>query len=664
MRAGARGPSADRGTMMIARVLVAVAVLALAAGAAGPAAPDADAAPALRSFASCDAFAAHMRAQARRVVTPYGLPVLPGASLPVGAPGLAAPEDAAAPVPSTGPGAPVEGRDFSGTNLQEGGVDEPDIVKTDGRRIYSLMDGTVRVVDVGGPAPRLVGRIDVRRLGARSLMLVSGRLLVLGQTGHGYGTVPMVGGDTPVASVAPGPATPPRVTVVELDVSDPSRMRVLGRVTAEGGLVAARRTGTGLRLVVSSAADPVDLPAPEAGTARAMRAARVAHRRALGRTAASDWLPRLTVRRRATGTTVRRVIAGCRSVARPRIYSGLGMVTVLTLATDRGLTVTDSDAVLTDGDVVYASPGSLYVATPRWVDPTRGTDGAAPRGTTLIHRFDTRSPSVTAYRGSAGVPGYALNQFSLSEHDGHLRVATTQEPEWWDAPAEGDTSQSYVTVLSTAGGRLRQTGRVGGLGRGERIYAVRFIGDRGYVVTFRQTDPLYSLDLSDPGAPRVTGELKINGYSAYLHPVDDGTLIGIGQDATDEGRILGTQVSLFDVADPANPARIAQRRLGSGYSEAEGNHLAVLYWPATGTLVIPLDAWGGPEGTEAPFTGAVALAVSRRDGVRDIGRIAHGTGAPVRRAVVVGGDLYTLSALGLKRNALADLSERGFVPFT
>ncbi|MFP5451624.1 MAG: beta-propeller domain-containing protein, partial [Thermoleophilia bacterium] len=441
------------------------------------------------------------------------------------------------------------------------------------------------------------------------------------------------------------------------------RIRVLGKVTAEGGLVAARRTGTGLRLVVSSAADPVDLTAPETATTRGLRAARGANRRALAATTASDWLPRLTVRRRATGATVRRVIAGCRAVSRPRVYSGLGMVTVLTLATDRGLTVTDSDAVLTDGHVVYASPRSLYLATPRWVDPAVAS-GEAPRGTTLIHRFDTRSATSTEHSGSAGVPGYTLNQFSLSEHEGHLRVATTQEPDWWEAPADGETSQSFVTVLSTAGGRLRETGRVGGLGRNERIYAVRFLGDRGYVVTFRQTDPLYSLDLSDPAAPRVTGELKINGYSAYLHPVDDGTLIGIGQDATDEGRILGTQVSLFDVRDPANPARIAQKRLGAGYSEAENNHLAVLYWPATRTLVIPLESWGGPEGLEAPFTGAVALGVSREDGVRDIGRIAHGPGAPIRRAVVVGDDLYTLSALGLKRNALADLTERGFVPFS
>jgi uncharacterized secreted protein with C-terminal beta-propeller domain len=298
------------------------------------------------------------------------------------------------------------------------------------------------------------------------------------------------------------------------------------------------------------------------------------------------------------------------------------------------------------------------------VNPDRATTGPAPRGTTLIHRFDTRSATETEHRGSAGVPGYTLNQFSLSEHDGHLRVATTQEPEWWEAPAEGETAQSFVTVLSTAGGRLRQTGRVGGLGRNERIYAVRFLGDRGYVVTFRQTDPLYSLDLSDPSAPRVTGELKINGYSAYLHPVDERTLIGIGQDATDEGRILGTQVSLFDVGDPANPTRLAQKRLGGGYSEAESDHLAVLYWPATCTLVIPLESWGGPEGLDAPFTGAVALAISREDGVRDSGRITHGPGAPIRRALVVGDDLYTLSALGLKRNALGDLTERGFVPFS
>ena len=119
-------------------------------------------------------------------------------------------------------------------------------------------------------------------------------------------------------------------------------------------------------------------------------------------------------------------------------------------------------------------------------------------------------------------------------------------------------SESRVTTLAERGGVLAPLGQVGGLGKGERIYAVRFIGDVGYVVTFRQVDPLYTLDLSQPARPRVVGELKIRGYSAYLHPLAADLLLGIGQDASERGTTLGTQVSLFDVSDPARPSRLHQ----------------------------------------------------------------------------------------------------------
>lgn len=150
------------------------------------------------------------------------------------------------------------------------------------------------------------------------------------------------------------------------------------------------------------------------------------------------------------------------------------------------------------------------------------------------------------------IPGSVLNQYSLSEHVGRLRVASTE-----DLTRE---SESFVTVLS--GDRLARVGGVGGLGRGERIYAVRFAGEKGYVVTFRQTDPLYTLDLSNPADPRVRGELKIPGYSAYLHPVAEDRLLGVGQDTTEEGRTKGAQVSLFDVSDLATPRRLAVADLG------------------------------------------------------------------------------------------------------
>ena len=122
--------------------------------------------------------------------------------------------------------------------------------------------------------------------------------------------------------------------------------------------------------------------------------------------------------------------------------------------------------------------------------------------------------------------------------------------------AQQRDSESAVTVLREQGGRLAQIGQVGGLGRGERIYAARFLGDVGYLVTFRQVDPLYTIDLSNPAAPKVAGELKITGYSAYLHPIGEDLLLGVGQEASEQGRRLGAQVSLFDVSDPASPKRL------------------------------------------------------------------------------------------------------------
>jgi uncharacterized secreted protein with C-terminal beta-propeller domain len=150
---------------------------------------------------------------------------------------------------------------------------------------------------------------------------------------------------------------------------------------------------------------------------------------------------------------------------------------------------------------------------------------------------------------------------------------------------QGTATESSVYVLDSG---LRQIGHVGGLGKGEQVYAVRFVGPTGYVVTFRQTDPLYVVDLREPTAPRVSGELKINGYSSYLHPAGDGRLIGVGQDGSDNGQLTGLQVSLFDVSDPARPSRLSRYALPGGYSQAESDPHAFLYWPATGTLVIPI----------------------------------------------------------------------------
>ena len=214
-----------------------------------------------------------------------------------------------------------------------------------------------------------------------------------------------------------------------------------------------------------------------------------------------------------------------------------------------------------------------------------------------------------------------------------------------------------MIALEERAGSLVQVGRVGGLGKGERIYAVRFVGDTGYVVTFRQIDPLYTLDLSVPSHPVVRGELKIRGYSAYLHPVGDDLLLGIGQDATDEGRVLGTQVSLFDVADLRRPRRLAVQQLGASWSEAESDHRAFLWWPTTRTAVLPLQ-----QTRSTPFAGAVGLRVNRL-GITELGRVSHPAGgaSAIRRSVVVGETLYTVSDAGVGAASLLTFADRGFV---
>jgi uncharacterized secreted protein with C-terminal beta-propeller domain len=280
------------------------------------------------------------------------------------------------------------------------------------------------------------------------------------------------------------------------------------------------------------------------------------------------------------------------------------------------------------------------------------TGSAVPDSvTTEIHRFDVSDPEHTVYRATGSVPGFILNSYALSQYKGDLRVATTEQPPWQpDAPSE---TSSTVTVLRQNGNRLEKIGAVGGLGKGERIYAVRFLGERGFVVTFRQLDPLYALDLSDPTAPKLRGEVEIPGYSAYLHPVTDNLLLGVGR----EGGAV--QASLFDVSDMGAPKRVSQLNLGNGFSPLESEPHAFLYWAKTGTAVFPL--------TTTSFSGAVALRAGAAP-LSELGRIEHKVAsqqvaAPIERAFVIGDTVYTLSYAGLGANRLADLASTGFTSF-
>jgi uncharacterized secreted protein with C-terminal beta-propeller domain len=218
-------------------------------------------------------------------------------------------------------------------------------------------------------------------------------------------------------------------------------------------------------------------------------------------------------------------------------------------------------------------------------------------------------------------------------------------------------------------GNLREVGHVGGLGPGERIFAVRFMGPKGYVVTFEQVDPLYTLDLADPTQPKVIGELEVTGFSSYLHPIGDDWLLAVGQEADEEGRIIGLAVSIFDVRDFADP-KLAHRYLIEGdddtwsWSEALNDHHAFTFH--RGVLSIPVYIGG----TEGRFSGLLVLAVDPEDGIWELGRIDHqGMGtedkrAWMRRSVYIEDAIYSLSSAGVKVNSLDNPEvELAKVPF-
>ncbi|MDQ3990704.1 MAG: beta-propeller domain-containing protein [Actinomycetota bacterium] len=617
----------------------------------------------LRPFSGCDELLSYLKDHALEHVTAWGLPGTGG--------GMVAEEAATADGMRALP-APPATPSHSQTNVQTAGIDEPDIVKTDGARILALAQGRLFLVDVSGSDPKMRGSLALGDMWVRDLFLVGDRALLLGESGGTGVPEPLLPeGDS--MTYGGGIAV-----LAEVDLSDPERMRITRRLLVDGRYLSARMAGPVARVVMSSPPTGLAFEYPEMGGLREERDALRRNREIVRESSIEDWIPYFVLEDGQGRTEAEGMLLDCAAAHHPPEFSGFTMLSVVTLDLSEGLTgdvAGRSTGVLADGETVYASAASLYVGTQRWMDPMAfdDPDASPPEGhVTRIHRFDISGSDRAVYRSSGDVPGWLLNQFSMDEHDGFLRVASTDAPPWWggSGESEADVPESMVTVLTERNGRLVDVGRVAGLGKDERIFAVRFLGDLGYVVTFREVDPLYVVDLSDPTRPRVTGELKIPGYSAYLHPIGDGLLLGVGQDATKEGVLRGTQVSLFDVSDPAQPRRVALARVSGGSSEVEWDHHAFLYWEPTGLAVLPLNVyrWDEEGLQDRSFHGAMAVRV-REGGLEVEKRLDHDEDGRkdveggIRRALVIGDALYTVSERGVEAADLATLEDTAWVPF-
>ena len=555
-------------------------------------------------------------------------------------------EKGAASPAQSGPG------NYTKTNVQERGVDEADMVKTDGRHVYTV-NGRDVVIVKSWPANRVhvVARYGLpASVQPQSLFLEGDRLVVLSQVHEQLAAPPAEKRSEEARPRVVGPTWQShsyfhgtRVTV--LDIADRSRPRLVHEADIEGAMAQARMIGDDIYLVSNAqmsippavhqlamqramkVVGQIDHDNHErmmAGKQRAYRAVRAFLDERIGRASLVAAMPRQRHARPGGSMSSLRPLYACSDLLVPPDSGQLGTLNVVHFDIDDPERI-DAVGVLASGWQIYASTDALYAAMPNysWYHLWGWGGVASPvdYNLTNIHKFELRGEGDRPrYAASGRVRGHILNQFSMSEHDDHLRVATTDQA--WGSGR--DQNGNHLYVLAERGQRLVTVGAIEDLAPGERIYSARMMGDKGYMVTFRQTDPLFTFDLSNPRRPRVAGELKINGFSSYIHPLDGDHLLTIGQDATDEGRVKGAHVQVFDVSDPARPRRTAHRRLvddnGWSSSSAQWDHHAFTYDPRTRVLAVPMTSYSNdPSKT---FLGLMMLQVSR-DSFEELGRVSH-----------------------------------------
>ena len=621
-------------------------------------------ATALRGFDACGDLLHWIRGTAEALVTPYGLPgrMGVGSGVAVGGAGGRATSGGASGGDRAGGGEPEAAPPASSTNVQEAGIDEPDIAKQAGGLLVAAGPAGVHVVDVAARPARLLTTLPLPR-GWDHQLLLHGRRLLITSTGV---TPPAPDQGASDRRFAPQPAGTVFTLLTTYELADPAAPRLVGELRLDGGLVSSREQDGMVRLVLRGSRAP-GFVSPRDASPEAERAALERNRQIVRASALRDWLPAVQASSQPGRPAAEAPLPSCGQVLRTGPVHSLDMATVVTVSLADPLRPLGATSVVGAGDIVYASRDRVYVTHPIPSPPP------PHQPATGVHVFDTSDPRRPRHAASGAVPGMPLNQWALSEPAGHLRIATTEF-----RPDGG--SESAVRVLALGEGVLRETGAVGGLGKGERIFAVRYDGATAYVVTFRQVDPLYTLDLANPARPRMVGELKIPGFSRYLHPIGDGLLLGIGQDADDDGRQRGLQVSVFDVRDLSKPRRVSQVAFGgTSHSAAEHDHHALLWWGPLRRLVIPLTNYPSPQERDAgsggaAFNGAVSIAVDGHGQAAEAARLdtsrhtsqgasQGGEGGTVRRVFARGDELLVLTDEALLVAGMDRLEPRARVEF-
>jgi uncharacterized secreted protein with C-terminal beta-propeller domain len=582
----------------------------------------------------------------------------------------------AAPEASGDKGGREEGKDFSGTNNQEAGVDEADFVKTDGYHVYVLNGNRVHIFGVpefGDLVPESTTEIEGH---PREMMVhrEAEKLVVFSmvspyQLPEEHPLRARVGGKDEYDQWYWRVSDVTKLTV--LDIADRKAPKLLREIYLEGWYQTARMVAGSVRMGAYSWMQIPGLygwdPAWESQnpTVEERKARDLDLVRGL---ALEDFIPRIYERLPSrVFSTYQLSEDECSAFYRPTFSHARGVTSLLSLDLFSDSFRFDADQIISNWPTVYASKDYLYLAEPAhdwWWGWWHDTEIEQ----TNVHAFDIRTPGEASYVGSGRVDGMLHNQFSLGEKDGYLRVATTVNfwNRWWVEETERPQAENHVYVLGQEGRRLPIVGHLGNLARGERIFAARFVGDRGYLVTFRNVDPLFTLDLSVPAAPRVVGELKTPGFSTYLHPIADDRLLSIGYGGDENGTNWRTQISLFNVQDFAKPSLQDTEDLtgedGWAWSEAQHEHKAFQYWGPKKLLAIPLSTYKNyTEGDQwyYSYTSRLELvSVDPEAGLSRYGSVDHSHFfntdpsrywyyTDVRRSIFMGDFVYAISDRGI-----------------
>jgi inhibitor of cysteine peptidase len=546
------------------------------------------------------------------------------------------PEKAAeVPVSTSAPSGGAD--DFSTTNVQVQGVDEADFVKNDGTYIYMLSGGTLVIVEAY-PAKDAAIVSETEIDGNPSALFLAGDRLVVFATGQDEQMV------TPEGSATPVPVWR-RVTHAYIySIKDRAAPDLVRDLAFTGDYYDARMIGEIVYILTNEypvwIRGDIVLPEVKADNAPAIQ---------------------------------------------PDIYYPASTMQGYTFYTASAFSIRNDAKepnaetfLLGYGTTLYASRENLYIgyrnSGPIYRDfEADRTDAAGVQDRTIIHRFAIDEGRID-YQAMGEVPGHLLNQFSLDEYEGNLRVATTVEG--WTK--DGAVQYNNVYVLDSA---MKTVGELEYIAPDERIYATRFVGDRLYMVTFKRIDPLFVIDLSDPKHPGILGKLKIPGYSDYLHPYDADHLIGIGKETSDNSwggvSVEGLKIALFDVSDVNHPVCVDSVEIGEAGTDSEAlrDHKAFLFAKEKDLLVIPVSEIRRVEipaskyasyGTQT-WQGAYVFSVDPDDGFTLKGTVTHrekdpsyywGSADAVRRSLYMDDVLYTISERSIIMSSLKDIGDR------